>query len=59
MMNMGSFMILMLYIDDILITSKDVSLLNEIKKTLSQHFNMKDLGDTSFVLGIESHCDNS
>ena len=39
-----------LRIDDILLASSDVSLLLETKK-----FDMKDLGEASFVLGIEIH----
>ena len=48
-MNMGSFVILVLYVDDILL----------VKKILAKHFGMKDLGNASFVLGIEIHCDKS
>ncbi|KAL4283434.1 hypothetical protein GQ457_16G021540 [Hibiscus cannabinus] len=34
-------------------------LLHETKRFLSKHFEMKDLGDASFVLGIEIHRDRS
>ena len=44
------FIFLVLYIDDILLASSDVSLLLETKK-----FDMKDLGEALFVLGIEIH----
>ena len=53
------FVILILYVDDILLTSNDVSLLNETKQMLSQHFEMKDLSNTSFVLDIQIHHDKS
>ena len=43
--------------DDILLTSSDVNLLLETKKFLSSKFDMKDLGEASFVLGIETHRD--
>jgi hypothetical protein len=46
-------------VDDILLASSDVSLLLETKKFLSSNFDMKDLGETSFVLGIEIHRDRS
>jgi hypothetical protein len=46
-----------LYVDDILLTSSDVSLLLEIKRFLSSNFDIKDLGEASFVLGIEIHRD--
>ena len=50
----GKFIFLVLYVDDILLASSDVSLLLETKK-----FDMKDLGEASFVLGIEIHRDRS
>ena len=43
--------------DDILLASSDVGLLLETKKFLSSNFDMKDLGEASFVLGIEIHRD--
>ena len=58
-MSVGSFVILVLYIDDILLTSNDLNMLTETKQMLAQHFEMKDLGNASFVLGIEIHCDRS
>jgi hypothetical protein len=53
----GKFIFLILYVDDILLVSSDVSLLLEIKRFLSSNFDMKDLGETSFVLGIKIHRD--
>src|SRR4051812_28419959 len=53
----GKFIFLILYVDDILLASSDVSLLLETKKFLSSNFDMKDLGEASFVLGIEIHRD--
>jgi len=44
-------------VDDILLASSDVNLLLETKKFLSSNFDMKDLGEASFVLGIEIHRD--
>jgi hypothetical protein len=51
----GKFIFLILYVDDILLASSDVSL--EIKRFLSSNFDMKDLGEASFVIGIEIHRD--
>jgi hypothetical protein len=51
----GKFIFLILYVDDILLASSDVNLLLETKKFLSSNFDMKDLGEASFVLGIEIH----
>jgi len=53
----GRFIFLVLYVDDILLASSDVSLLQETKKFLSSKFDMKDLGEASYVLGIEIHRD--
>ena len=53
----GKFIFIVLYVDDILLASSDVSLLLETKKFLSSKFDMKDLGEASFVLGIEIHRD--
>ena len=51
----GKFIFLVLYVNDILLASSDVSLLLETKKFLSSKFDMKDLGEASFALGIEIH----
>ena len=51
------FIFLVLYVDDILLASSNVSLLLETKKFLSLKFDMKDIGEASFVLGIEIHRD--
>jgi hypothetical protein len=53
----GKFIFLILYVDDILLSSSDVSLLLETKRFLSSNFDMNDLGEASFVLGIEIHRD--
>jgi hypothetical protein len=44
-------------VDDILLASSDVSLLLETKRFLSSIFDMKDLGEALFFLGIEIHQD--
>jgi hypothetical protein len=44
-------------VDDILLASNDVHLLLETKGFLSSYFDMKDLGEASYVLGIEIHRD--
>ena len=53
----GKYIFLVLYVDGILLASSDVNLLIETKKFLSSNFDMKDLGEASFVLGIEIHRD--
>ena len=44
---------MVLYVDDILLASNDIGILHETKRFLSNKFEMKDLGDDSFVLGIQ------
>jgi hypothetical protein len=51
----NDFIILVLYADDILLASSDKNILYEIKSFLSSNFDMKDLGNASYVLGIEIH----
>jgi hypothetical protein len=46
-----------LYVDDILLASSDVSVMPETKRFLSSNFDMKDLSDASFILGIQIHRD--
>ena len=53
------FIFLILYVDDILLASSDLDLLHETKRMLSKNFDMKDLGEASFVLGIEIHRNRS
>jgi hypothetical protein len=47
--------LLVLYVDDILLVSSDKNMLYETKSFLFSNFDMKDLGDVSYVLGIEIH----
>jgi hypothetical protein len=54
---LSKMIFLVLYVDDILLASNDLGLLHETKQLLSQSFEMKDLGDASYVIGIEIHRD--
>ncbi|KAL0560279.1 hypothetical protein IC582_000679 [Cucumis melo] len=44
---------LVLYVDDILLIKNDIGLLTDIKQWLATQFQMKDLGEAQFVLGIQ------
>ena len=50
---------LVLYVDDILLAINDIGILHETKRFLSKNFEIKDLGDASFVLGIQIQRDCS
>ena len=49
----SSYIFMVLYVDDILLASNNSDLLIETKQMLSSHFDMKDLGEASYVLGIQ------
>jgi hypothetical protein len=53
------FIVLVLYVDDILLASSDKNLLYETKGFLSSNFDVKDLGAASYVLGIEIYRDRT
>ena len=55
----SKYIFLVLYVDDILLATNDIGLLHETKRFLSKQFEMKDLGDASFVLGIQIYQDRS
>ena len=46
-------MIICLYVDDLLIFGSNMNVINEAKNVLKSHFDMKDLGETNFILGIK------
>ena len=55
----SKYSFLVLYVDDILFASNDISFLQETKKFLTKIFEMKDLEEASFVLGIKILRDRS
>ena len=48
-----TLVILTLYVDDILITGKDPTLVEQKKKELKERFEMTDMGEVSRILGME------
>lgn len=49
----NSLIILFLYVDDILITSNNVEDVMKVEDELDKEFDMKDLGSTSRIFGID------
>ena len=45
--------IIIVFVDDLIIVSNSSRLMNEVKDTLHDSFNMRDLGQLSWFLGIE------
>ena len=57
----GDFLILLLYVDDMLIVGQDIKRIMSLKKALGKSFSMKDLGPTKQILGmhiVREICDN-
>ena len=50
---------LVLYVNDILLATNNKGLLDEVKQFLSKHFDMKDMGEASYVIGIKLHRERS
>jgi hypothetical protein len=55
----AKYIFLVLYVDEMLLASGDKNLPQETKKFLSSNFDMKDIGESSYVLGIEIHRDKT
>ena len=55
----GNFIILLLYVDDMLIVGQDTSKISKLKSELSKSFSMKDLGPAKQILGIRIVRDRS
>ena len=55
----ASIFFLVLNVDSILLATNDLNLLCDTKKFLSNNFEMKDLGNASYVLGIQIYRDHS
>ena len=49
----GSTIYLLLYVDDMLIAAKSMSDIDELKKQLSNEFEMKDFGAAKKILSME------
>ena len=52
LVNESSEIYVAVYVDDILISSKDCNKINELKNKLSNRYKMKDLGHLNYFLGV-------
>ena len=55
----GSFIILSLYVDDILLVDNDMEIIIATKEWLSSNFKMKDMGEADYILGVKIPMDRS
>ncbi|CAM8956775.1 unnamed protein product [Rhodiola kirilowii] len=49
----GQFLILLVYVDDVLLTGTSDLLIHEVKSFIHQKFQIKDLGHLKYFLGLE------
>ena len=49
----SAIMFIALYVDDLVILCNELNRLNQFKRDLSRVFDMKDLGEAQFILGIQ------
>ena len=50
---------LVFYVDDILLARNDKGFLYEVKQFLSKNFDMKGMGEATYVIGIKIHRERS
>uniref|UniRef100_A0A803KP57 Reverse transcriptase Ty1/copia-type domain-containing protein n=1 Tax=Chenopodium quinoa TaxID=63459 RepID=A0A803KP57_CHEQI len=55
----GSFIYLLLYVDDMLVACKNMIEVNNLKRLLSSEFDMKDFGETKKILALKELCPQS
>jgi len=49
----NDFVILTLYVDDVLLVGNSSRKITNVKRLLTKQFERKDLGPTNFILGME------
>ena len=54
-MSASGIIILLVYVDDIIITDTDCGLITKLQRLLHTTFYMKDLGQLTYFLGLEVH----
>ena len=51
----GNILIVSVYVDDLIYTGSDLTMMMEFKRSMQQEFNMTDLGKMRYFLGLEVH----
>ena len=54
----SKYCFLVLYVDDILLATNDKGFLYEVKKIISKSFDMKNMGEAFYVIGLKIHRDS-
>nr|GEZ77344.1 retrovirus-related Pol polyprotein from transposon TNT 1-94 [Tanacetum cinerariifolium] len=49
----GEFIIVAVYVDDLFVNGTSLDCINEFKRRMASHFEMSDLGELTYYLGIE------
>ena len=49
----GGLVIIVIYVDDLILTGSNSDEIMHVKKVLGAEFDMKDLGELKYFLGIE------
>ena len=49
----GEMFLIAIYVDDILLAGKSITRMNTVKQALSQKFQVKDMGELSYFLGVK------
>ena len=52
-------MFLLVYVDDLLLVASDASQLESVKAALQGRFEMKDMGEAEFILGVQIRRDRA
>jgi hypothetical protein len=52
-------LLITVYVNDLIILSNDGRMMTELKEKLSEHFDMKDLGEIKYCLGFQVICDQA
>ena len=55
----GHVIVIALYVDDLLLASDDLTTLAKLKRALAARFEMEDMGEASFILGIDIRRDRT